>query len=308
MVPLKPGTAVVVLMGVAAGAVHALPPRPAKPNVLLLISDDLRPQLDAAGYCTDGAPVATPNLKKLSSESVVFTRAYVQEALCAPSRNSFLSGRRPDTTQAWQFVDSFREAAVNGSAWTALPQLFLEGGWATVGAGKIYHPHLPPNWDMDKSWDKRMSDGTWQNWMYPAEPRCPQGTVGCGIDDSSGDAALFEDSQTTKVALEQLRNVSKLGGPWFVAAGYRKPHVQWRVPARILDAYPPASAMPLPATRDFPRGAPAIAFHQPVDDFLQAFSDVQDCGGTDKCSPLSHFNDSCTQTWRRQYWAAVTCE
>ena len=66
--------------------------------------------------------------------------------------------------------------------------------------------------------------------------------------------------------------------------------------------------MPLPATRDFPRGAPAIAFHQPVDDFLQAFSDVQDCGGTDKCSPLSHFNDSCTQTWRRQYWAAVTCE
>ena len=117
-----------------------------------------------------------------------------------------------------------------------------------------------------------MSDGTWQNWMYPAEPRCPQGTVGCGIDDSSGDAALFEDSQTTKVALEQLRNVSKLGGPWFVAAGYRKPHVQWRVPARILDAYPPASAMPLPATRDFPRGAPAIAFHQPVDDFLQAFA------------------------------------
>ena len=31
-----------------------------------------------------------------------------------------------------------------------------------------------------------------------------------------------------------------------VAAGYRKPHVQWRVPARILDAYPPAAAIPLP--------------------------------------------------------------
>jgi iduronate 2-sulfatase len=300
----SPFLPLLVLAPLLTVAHAALPPKPARPNVLLLISDDLRPQIDAAGYSTDGAPVTTPRLKELAAESVVFTRAYVQEALCAPSRNSFLSGRRPDTTQAWQFRDSFREA-VNGSEWTALPQLFLQNGWTTVGAGKIYHPHLPPNWDMDKSWDKRMSDGTWDNWMYPSEPACPNGTVGCGIDDASGDPSLFEDAQTTKVALDQLRNVSSLG-PFFVAAGYRKPHVQWRVPKRILDAYPPAQEMPLPAIRDFPAGAPAIAFHQPVDDFLEPFSDVAACGGVDKCSPLAHFSDACTRKWRRQYWAAVT--
>jgi hypothetical protein len=37
-----------------------------------------------------------------------------------------------------------------------------------VGAGKIYHPGLPPNNDLDHSWDKRMSDGTWPTWMYPS--------------------------------------------------------------------------------------------------------------------------------------------
>jgi hypothetical protein len=105
-----------LLRSVSGGssAPHSPNRRPQRPCVLLLISDDLRPQLDAAGYSTDGAPVTTPRLKQLASESIVFMRAYVQEALCAPSRKSFLSGRRPDTTRAWQFRDSFREAAAAG--------------------------------------------------------------------------------------------------------------------------------------------------------------------------------------------------
>ena len=103
-------------------------------------------------------------------------------------------------------VDSFREA-VNGSEWTALPQLFLQNGWTTVGAGKIYHPHLPPNWDMDKSWDKRMSDGTWDNWMYPSEPACPNGTVGCGIDEelSTGGLNKVKFKQTYQMSLSKSR-------------------------------------------------------------------------------------------------------
>ena len=73
-----------------AVSISELPPKPAKPSALLLVSDDLRPQLDIPGYSAGGAPVTTPHLQKLASEAVVFTRAYCQEALCAPSRNSFL--------------------------------------------------------------------------------------------------------------------------------------------------------------------------------------------------------------------------
>jgi hypothetical protein len=115
-----------LLRSVSGGssAPHSPNRRPQRPCVLLLISDDLRPQLDAAGYSTDGAPVTTPRLKQLASESVVFTRAYVQEALCAPSRNSFLSGRRPDTTRAWQFRDSFREGGGSGR-WLGIPSYLL---------------------------------------------------------------------------------------------------------------------------------------------------------------------------------------
>lgn len=70
---------------------------------------------------------------------LLFKQAYVQYAYCSPSRNSFLSGRRPDTTRVWEFVDHFRESSV-GKNWTSLPEFFKKHGYLTLGGGKIYHP------------------------------------------------------------------------------------------------------------------------------------------------------------------------
>ena len=101
-------------------------PRPTEPqNVLLIISDDLRAEIDAKGFGCTAVNCSTPNLLALSAEpgSVSFSRAYVQQALCAPTRNSFMTGRRPDATKSWNFVDSFREAGV-GADWITLPQFF----------------------------------------------------------------------------------------------------------------------------------------------------------------------------------------
>ena len=81
--------AILLLSVLATASAPTLPPRPARPNVLFLVSDDLRPQLDIPGYGADGAPITTPRLAALAAESFVFTRAFCQEALCAPSRNSF---------------------------------------------------------------------------------------------------------------------------------------------------------------------------------------------------------------------------
>ena len=76
-----------------------------KMNVLFLVADDMRTDLG----CYDGpdAPslvhpkMYTPNLEKLASRSLLLKRAYVQQAICSPSRTSFLTGRRPDTTHVY---------------------------------------------------------------------------------------------------------------------------------------------------------------------------------------------------------------
>ena len=64
-------------------------------NVLMMISDDLRPELSVYG----SANARTPHLEKFARRALRFDRAFTQIAVCAPSRMALLSGRRPDTTQ-----------------------------------------------------------------------------------------------------------------------------------------------------------------------------------------------------------------
>jgi arylsulfatase A-like enzyme len=118
----------------AAG--HHIQRVPKTPNVLFVVVDDLRPSLGAYNFTL----AHTPNLDKLASEGLTFARAYVQYAYCAPSRNSFMSGRRPDTTMAWEFNDHFRETGpgtANGADWQSLPQYFKTHGYVTLGSGKL---------------------------------------------------------------------------------------------------------------------------------------------------------------------------
>ena len=45
--------------------------------------------------------VYTPNIDRLAGRSLKFERAYAQQALCGPSRTSFLTSRRPQSTQVF---------------------------------------------------------------------------------------------------------------------------------------------------------------------------------------------------------------
>ena len=102
-----------------------------------------------------GGKAVTPNFDKFAElpGTVVFDRAYVQQAICCPTRSSFLTGRRPDTTKVWDLKTQFRVSG--GANWTTLPQFFRERGYWTAGMGKvrILLPHVqgvgePPSWDI----------------------------------------------------------------------------------------------------------------------------------------------------------------
>ena len=77
-------------------------------NILFIISDDLRTDINSYG-----GPAKTPSLDKFAASpgTVQFDRAYVQQAICCPSRSSFLLGRRPDTTRVWDLKTQFRTSA-----------------------------------------------------------------------------------------------------------------------------------------------------------------------------------------------------
>ena len=78
----------------------------------------------------------TPNLDALADESLLFLNAFVQQALCSPSRTSLLTGRRPDTTRITVIGPYWRDM---GGNFTTIPQFFKEHGYRTLGGGKIFH-------------------------------------------------------------------------------------------------------------------------------------------------------------------------
>ena len=110
-------------------------PREDRPNVLFIVADDLRTSLG----CYGNALIKTPHLDGLAARSVRFSTVASQVAVCAPSRTSFLTSRRPDTTRLYSNKGPtyWRETAGN---FTTLPQHFKEAGYWTVTVGKVFHP------------------------------------------------------------------------------------------------------------------------------------------------------------------------
>ena len=126
-----------------------------KMNVLFFASDDMRPEINffAASGRDFPSPVHpkmhTPNLDALAAKSLVLKRAYVQQAVCSPSRTSLLTGRRPDTTHVYNLVDYFRKV---GGNFTTIPQHFKNNGYISTGMGKIFHPGVASDNDDPISW------------------------------------------------------------------------------------------------------------------------------------------------------------
>jgi hypothetical protein len=170
-----------------------LPPSPLPPpplptpvgakHVLFMVVDDMRPMMRRA---YNFSLAVTPHMDQLASEGLTFTRAYCNYAICSPSRNSFMSGRRPDTTRVWEFKDSFRQGG--GLGWTSLPEWYKRHGYLTLGSGKLFHvssPKLCPPPPPPRS--RRCSTQLRLRWKRDSHPPRPtKTTLGCRATTGPG--------------------------------------------------------------------------------------------------------------------------
>ena len=104
------------MMTLTLGVHSALAAPPTRHNVLYIVYDDLRPDLSLYNLTF----MHTPHLQKLADSGTVFDRAYCQQTVCAPSRMSFTTGRRPNSTKTWNFLNHFRQAECSMERGTAL--------------------------------------------------------------------------------------------------------------------------------------------------------------------------------------------
>jgi iduronate 2-sulfatase len=232
-----------------------------KPNVLFIVADDLRAELGCYG-----SVAKTPNLDALTKRGVRFEHAYCSQALCNPSRSSFLTGKRPDTLRHYSNGAHFRDK--NPDVVT-LPQWFKSNGYQTRNVGKIFH-----NWHTKVKGDRR----SWSADEFlhyathgddvPLVKGEPPTNLALSIGRDYGKVPMCQRCDVAdeayydgRVAAEAVKVLASIKDkPFFLAVGFWKPHAPFNAPKKYWDLYDPKKLPKLEAAR--PKDAPALAFHE----------------------------------------------
>ena len=226
----------------------------AKPNVLFIAIDDLRPELGCYG-----SPIAqSPHLDELAKEGMRFDRSYCQQAICSPSRASLMTGARPDQIGVIENTAYFRE--LNPEVVT-LPQHFISHGYETVYCGKIYHGRMTDeghSWSRKAAYDQCSVERTHlpggyalaenqKLWASNKEKMLAQyGQQGSGglVHGPAYESAevpdhAYSDGYSTQLAIATLRDhlEKKPRQPLFLALGFKKPHLDFVAPKKYWDLY-----------------------------------------------------------------------
>jgi iduronate 2-sulfatase len=271
-----------------------------KPNILFIAIDDLKPNLNCYGF----SEVKSPNIDRLANQGTLFSMNYCQQAVCAPTRASLLTGLRPDRTEVWDLKTLIRDRNPHV---VTLPQFLKDHGYVTAALGKVYDQR-----SVDKKHDALSWSEPYKNkYEYPAaygtpimgffqSPELKKKYAHLLDEDSEDKASAKEPKMTTesmdvpdeaypdgamvKQALADMKNYAKGDKPFFLAVGIRKPHLPFVAPKKYWDMYD-RSKIELAKWQQPSVNGPEIAYHSSGE--LRAYQGITSMDGAEGLLKLS---------------------
>lgn len=221
-----------------------------KPNVLFIAVDDLKPVLG----CYGDKIAKTPNMDKLAARGMLFEKAYVNQAVCAPSRNSLMLGIRPQTMGLYDLKTYFRDIPVYSNV-VSMGQAFMKNGYEAQSLGKIYHASLndKASWSVP-SWEAKGETYAIEGNRAPVGDKKGTATEAGDVPDN-----YYQDGKIAEEAVARLRQFkAKPDQPFLLMVGFHKPHLPFVSPKKYWDQFKPED-FALAEFRTAPGGAPAYA-------------------------------------------------
>jgi len=243
-----------------------------RPNILLILVDDLKPAMG----CYGDAAAKTPHMDMLAKRGMRFDLAYCNQAVCAPSRFTLMLGSHSTSTGLYGLGSQLRQVVPRA---VTMPQYFAGHGYRTESLGKVFHIGHGNNGD-PKSFgvphfhdkvieylDPRSTDGgklTREEALFTNQKL---GQIRSLPRGAAFEAPVAKDADYAdgRVAAETIRRLEAAkarrvrdGTPFFITAGFVRPHLPFSAPKRYWDLFDPTK-LPMPKNEEFPKDAPQVA-------------------------------------------------
>jgi arylsulfatase A-like enzyme len=235
-----------------AGAALAQPEPVAKPNIIVIISDQFRG--DCIGAMGRNPMGLTPNLDQMAAQGVLFKSAFCNQPVCAPARASMFTGQYPSKHGVWHNSLGLRDDAVT------LAATLSQAGYSTNYIGKW---HLMPAAGLTeqqvRGWVPPQHRGGFSGlWEASNELEFTTHAYGGEIYDNEGKPIKFSNQYRTEFMTDRAKRFLRSAkGPFFITLSYLEVHHQndsdtFDPPKEFAHRYPnpfiPQDLRPLPGS------------------------------------------------------------
>jgi arylsulfatase A-like enzyme len=222
-----------VSIGIAvwmSGAVSLAAPAPRRPNILLIVADDLGyGDLGVYGHHT----LKTPSLDRLAREGLRFTSYYAASPLCSPSRAAMLTGRTPFRTGIESWIPEDTDVQL-GPREVTIATLLQHGGYQTFLSGKW---HL--NGGLDVKRHTQPQDHGFEHWLAFHAFAIPNHRNPENFFRDGKPLGRIEGYAAQIVADEAIGFLEsrRAGAPFFLYVAFAEPHGTIASPEFFTDLY-----------------------------------------------------------------------
>ncbi|MBB6462387.1 sulfatase-like hydrolase/transferase [Flammeovirga kamogawensis] len=252
------------------GQLEALFPSSKRKNILFLVVDDLNTDLVAF----NNSEVQTPVIDKLAEEGIKYLNAQCSYPVCGPSRASFLTGTYPERNGVTNLSNLLPDIAPD---LTTLPELLSKNGYRTAAVGKVFDPRNVDDGHYNAAWTEDYTAPS--KYIYPEEYgdfvggnsyRVTDGTSYEIGPEGVGDDG-YQDGQFSEHAVATLEELGASSQPFFLAVGFKKPHLPFVAPKKYFDLYD-RNTLTLADYQTLPQGAPSFIYKEPTE--LTGYNDI----------------------------------
>ena len=264
----------------------------ARPNILFIAVDDLKPLTKAYGDNIS----KTPAMDQLSNEGITFQNCYVQQAISGASRASCLTGMRPDKTKIWDLVTDFRDVNLNV---VSMPEYFRNNGYETAAIGKIYHKgasdvdHDAPSWSIPYV---NVKAAAYVN-SFPKN-----GKKGPAIECLDVPDNTYRDGIVAEGGVKLMSLLKSKNKPFFLAIGFSKPHLPFVAPKKYWDMYKREQFQIAPFQKKA-AGTPDLVYHHSGE--LKNYTDIPQFDSYSE-NELKHLSPDRQKELIHGYYAAMS--